>query len=580
MKIVSQESMERIRKRLVKLYGDRAPELLERLHMMIGRYGVGINVVPLTERWTEKDTLLITYADIVQCEGERPLVTLKRFLEKRLPGAFRTVHILPFSPWTSDDGFSVVDYRKVDSRYGDWQDIEALSQSFQMMFDLVLNHCSSESPWFQDFVQGIEPYNHYFINADPEEDHSKVVRPRSSPLLTNVLTRDGEQHVWTTFSADQVDLNWQNPNVLFEFIDILFFYISKGMRIIRLDAVAFLWKRANTSCIHLEETHEIVKLFRDLVDMVAPQTILLTETNVPHEENISYFGQRDEAHMVYQFSLPPLLLYSMLRGTCAELRQWATSLPPLEEGTTFLNFTASHDGIGVRPLHGLLPHEDLEWLVEEVEQRHGHVSMRRTEDGSESPYELNITYASALSHAQDPALGRQRFLCSQAVAVSMRGIPALYFNSLIGTENDLQGVQEHGHFRAINRKRWNKQDVEDLITQEDGNASKIFEAIRALLRRRANYPAFHPDALQETINIGDHVFAFVRIAKDSSQRILCLFNVTAEAQPVLMTTVFAALNWNSKTHHKLRNLADGLFIDHEAETIPLSGYQYCWIATE
>lgn len=580
MKIVSRESLERIRKRLVKLYGERAPELLERLHMMIGRYGVGINVVPLTERWTEKDTLLITYADMVQCEDERPLVTLKRFLEKRLPGTFRTVHILPFSPWTSDDGFSVVDYRKVDSRYGEWQDIEALSQTFQTMFDLVLNHCSSESPWFQDFVQGIQPYNDYFITADPEEDHSKVVRPRPWPLLTKVRTREGEQHVWTTFSADQVDLNWQNPNVLFEFIDILFFYISKGMRIIRLDAVAFLWKQAGTSCIHLEETHEVVKLFRDLVNMVAPQTILLTETNVPHEENISYFGNRDEAHIVYQFSLPPLLLYSLLRGTCAELRQWATSLPPLEEGTTFLNFTASHDGIGVRPLHGLLAQEDLQWLVEEVQQRDGHVSMRRMADGSESPYELNITYASALSDKEDSAVGRQRFLCSQAVAMSMRGIPALYFHSLMGTENDLAGVEEHGHARAINRKKWNEQELEDLITQEDGNASKIFEAIRALLRRRANHPAFHPDAQQEILDIGDSVFAFVRVAKDSSQRVLCLFNVTAEAKPVVMETALSALNWNSETHQKLRNLTHGLFIDHEAECIPLSSYQYCWITTE
>jgi sucrose phosphorylase len=375
-------------------------------------------------------------------------------------------------------------------------------------------------------------------------------------------------------------LNWQNPNVLFEFIDILFFYISKGMRIIRMDAVAFLWKRAGTSCIHLEETHEIVKLFRDLVDMVAPQTILLTETNVPHEENISYFGQRDEAHMVYQFSLPPLLLYSLLRGTCAELRQWATSLPPLEDGTTFLNFTASHDGIGVRPLHGLLPQEDLDWLVDEVDQREGHVSMRRMADGSESPYELNITYASALSHRIDPALGHQRFLCSQAVAMSMRGIPALYLHSLVGAKNDLHGINEHGHFRAINRKRWQEQELEDLITQEDSDASKIFEALRALLRRRANHPAFHPDAPQEILDIGDSVFAVVRIAKDRNQRVLCLFNVTAEVQPVLMTVAFEAVHWNNETHHKLRNLADGLFVDHEAETIPLAAYQYCWIATE
>lgn len=572
--------MERIRKRLVKLYGDRAPELLERLHMMIGRYGVGTNVTPLAERWSEKDAVLITYADMVQQEGERPLATLKRFLEKRLPGAFRTVHILPFSPWTSDDGFSVVDYRKVDSRYGNWEDVEALAQSFQLMFDLVLNHCSAESPWFRDFVGGIEPGKDYFISADPTVDHSQVVRPRPWPLLTKVMTRDGEQHVWTTFSEDQVDLNWQNPNVLFEFIDILFFYISKGMRIIRLDAVAFLWKRLGTSCIHLEETHEMVKLFRDIVDMVAPQTIILTETNVPNEENLSYFGRSDEAHMVYQFSLPPLVLYSLLRGTCVELRQWAESLPELAENTTFLNFTASHDGIGMRPLQGLVSDADLDWLVQEIRARHGLVSTRRMPDGSESPYELNITFASALSEANDPKLGRQRFLCSQAIAMSMRGIPALYFHSLMGTVNDVQGVQAQGHPRAINRKKWDEQELGILLEQEESEASKIFATLRALLRRRGDYPAFHPDAPQEIHSLGDTVFGFLRIAQDGSQRVFCLFNMTSEPQTISMPDLLEALHWKADAHDKLRDLSSGLFIQHEADTHKLEPYAYSWVTTE
>lgn len=129
------------------------------------------------------------------------------------------------------------------------------------MFDLVLNHCSARSSWFKDFIAGIEPARHYFLNMDPKQDYSEVVRPRTSPLLTKTRTIDGEANVWTTFSADQVDLNWCNPEVLFEFIDILMFYISKGMRIVRMDAVAFVWKELGTNCIHLPETHEIVKLF-------------------------------------------------------------------------------------------------------------------------------------------------------------------------------------------------------------------------------------------------------------------------------------------------------------------------------
>ncbi|MFT4639797.1 MAG: glycosidase [Verrucomicrobiales bacterium] len=578
--MVSQESMERIRKRFVRLYGERAPELIERLHMMIGRYGVGIDVAPLNERWTEKDTLLITYADMVQHEGERPVVTLKRFLEKRLHGAFRTVHILPFSPWSSDDGFSVIDYRAVNPNYGEWGDVESLSQSFQLMFDLVLNHCSSQSGWFRDFINGTEPGSGYFIKGDPEADLSEVVRPRPWPLLTKVTTHEGDRHVWTTFSEDQVDLNWENPNVLFEFIDILLFYISKGMRIIRLDAVAYLWKKLGTSCIHLEETHEIVKLLRDIVDMVAPQTIIISETNVPHAENISYLGQRDEAHMVYQFSLPPLLLYSLLRGNCQELRAWALSLPPLAEDTTFLNFTASHDGIGMRPLQGLISDADLSWLVQEITARHGLVSTRRMADGSESPYELNITYASALSDPNDVLLGRQRFLCSQAVAMSMQGIPAIYFHSLMGAPNDLHGVQEKGHSRAINRKKWDELELRTLLNESDGEASIIFESMVGLLRRRADYPAFHPDAGQEILDLGDAVFALIRVAKDTSQRIVCLFNMSREDQMIPKDVVLSQLHWEADTHTKLRDLTTGLFVDHESKSLALAPYQYLWLVTE
>ena len=580
MKMVSQESMERIRKRFVRLYGEQAPQLMERLHMMIGRYGVGLEVTPLTERWTEKDTLLVTYADMIQHGDQRPLVTLKRFLEKHLPGAFRTIHILPFSPWSSDDGFSVIDYRLIAPEYGHWEDIDSLSQSFQLMFDLVLNHCSSQSSWFRDFVNGIQPGNAYFITADPHADLSQVVRPRPWPLLTEVATQAGTHHVWTTFSEDQVDLNWQNPNVFFEFIDLLFFYISKGMKIIRLDSVAYLWKKIGTPCIHLEETHEIVKLIRDIVDMVAPQTMILTETNVPHEENISYLGERDEAHMVYQFSLPPLLLFSLLRGSCRHLRAWAQALPPPAEDTTFINFTASHDGIGIRPLHGLVNEEDVAWLIQEITARHGRVSTRRMPDGSESPYELNITYASALSVADDPKMGRLRFLCSQALALSMPGVPAIYFPSLIGAPNDTHAVEALGHPRAINRKRWNQSELESLLQEPDGHSSQTFQALVSLLRRRTDYPAFHPDAGQEILDVGDEIFALVRISLDSSQRILCLFNMTDHCVALTLGDLLPVLHWDSGTHGKLRDLATGLLIHHLSESLEMTPYQYLWLAAQ
>ena len=325
IKSVSREQLRSVRRRLSLLYGGDAEKLLERLFMMIGRYGVGrYETICNGNRWNENDSVLITYADSLKDSSVgKPLRALDHFSQRHLVGAIRTIHLLPFCPWSSDDGFSVIDYRNVDPDCGDWADVERLGQSFDLMFDLVLNHCSAKSSWFKDFVAGIEPARHYFLDMDPEGDYSAVIRPRTSPLLTPTRTRDGESHVWSTFSADQIDLNWQNPEVLFEFIDILMLYISKGMRIVRLDAVAFLWKKLGTSCIHLEQTHEVVRLFRDIVEIIAPRTILLTETNVPHEENISYFGRGDEAHMIYQFSLPPLLLHGLATGSAHYLTRWA-----------------------------------------------------------------------------------------------------------------------------------------------------------------------------------------------------------------------------------------------------------------
>ncbi len=532
IKSVSREQLRTIRRRLNTLYGGRAEKLLERLFMMIGRYGVG-GIESLTggARWDERDSVLITYADTLRDPGRgSPIGALDDFARSHLKGAVRTIHLLPFYPWSSDDGFSVIDYRAVDEAMGGWAEIERLGRQFDLMFDLVCNHCSAQSSWFKDFVAGIEPARHYFLNMDPALDYSRVVRPRASPLLTPTRTRDGEAQVWTTFSADQVDLNWQNPDVLFEFLDILFLYVSKGMRIVRLDAVAFLWKTLGTSCIHLPETHEIVKLFRDVLEIVAPRTILLTETNVPHEENVSYFGDGDEAHMVYQFSLPPLLLHGLVTGTARHLTRWARELAPPPEGCTFFNFTASHDGVGLRPAEGLLPEAEIAALIRHVEGAGGRISRRAMPDGSERPYELNVTYYSALAAGLEPELGVRRFLCSQALMLSLRGVPGVYIHSLFATENDLEGVEATGIARRINRRKY---PIDQLAAHlKDGPAHAVFERYLKMLRRRASHPAFHPDAEQQVFDLDPELFVHSRISVQRDEVVFCIYNFSARDKTV------------------------------------------------
>ncbi len=568
-----------MRRRLARIYGiEEADILLDRLYRMVGRYGVGSQPSQNGTSLTARDVVLITYADMVKsgCDEQSSLSSLKDFCTARLKGAVSAIHILPFYPWTSDDGFSVVDYREVSEDYGSWDDISKLGEEFDLMFDLVLNHCSSKSPWFKEYVSGVEPGLNYIMEGDPEMDLSMVVRPRSSPLLTPYQTRKGERHVWTTFSADQVDLAWTSPDLLFEFLDIILYYVSIGCKILRLDAVAFLWKKIGTNCLHLPETHQIIKLIRNFLAVAAPDVVILTETNVPHKENISYFGKGDEAHAVYQFSLPPLLLHGLLRGTSEYLTKWAANLAPPPKGCHFLNFTASHDGIGVRPLEGILAQDEILALADEIRKKGGFVSMRRMEDGSESPYELNSTYFSALSDPQKEEQGMARFLCSQAVALAMKGIPAVYFHSLCGTPNDLEGYVETKRNRTVNRKKWDQYELNKLLDDQETLPAQIFSWYARTLRMRAGCPAFHPDAPQEILDFGSDIFAFRRDSIDGGLSVFCLFNFTSRNSKLPEMNLLR----NYFSQGKARDLISGGEINWGKKSfLSLRPFQALWLST-
>ncbi|RLC54282.1 MAG: sugar phosphorylase, partial [Chloroflexota bacterium] len=440
---MSKSIAQRILDHLTFLYGaEQAPALMERLRAILARFRrrnprLAKEHPPPQERLTERDAILITYGDQVTEPGKPPLQTLAEVLEHDVKGVVTTVHVLPFFPYSSDDGFSVVDYTVVNPDFGTWADVERLGRNFRLMFDAVINHISAQSRWFQEFLRGNPEFADYFIVVEEGTDLSQVVRPRALPLLTRVQTAQGEKLVWTTFSADQIDLNYANPDVLLKIIEILLLYVEKGAEIIRLDAIAYLWKKIGTTCIHLEETHRVVKLFRAILDAVAPHVIIITETNVPHEENVSYFGDgTDEAQMVYQFSLPPLVLHAFHSGTAAYLSEWAATLSTPSDSTTFFNFLASHDGIGVRPAEGILSPAEVQALVERTLAHGGYVSYKANPDGSQTVYELNISYFDALSDPNGPEpLDWQvrRFLASQAIMLSLAGVPGIYVHSLFGS---------------------------------------------------------------------------------------------------------------------------------------------------
>jgi len=532
----------RIRDHLAFLYGaEEGSRTWQRLASLLDgfrRRNPGLaSAQPGRPSLDQRDAILIAYGDQFREAGVPPLETLHSVLVETLRRPVSGLHLLPFFPYSSDDGFAVIDYTRVDPALGSWEDVERLAGSFRLMVDAVVNHVSRQSPWFRAFRAGDPEYEDWFIALDPDAPLtwlSQVVRPRALPLLTPVQTAAGPRLVWTTFSADQIDLNYAHPPVLLKMLETLLLYVEKGAGLIRLDAIAYLWKRPGTSCIHLEETHRVVKIMRAVLDAVAPRVVLVTETNVPHEENISYFGQplpgegrTDEAQLVYQFPLPPLLAHSLHTGSARILSRWVGSLHP-PEGAAFFNFAASHDGIGLLPARGLLDEAEIQALVDRTLAHGGRVSLRANPDGSQSVYELNISFFDLLS---DPAgdepreVQAARFVASQAILLALAGVPGIYVHSLLGSRSWQEGVAQTGQNRSINREKLDRARLEAELADSGSLRRLVLDDFRRLLQARASDPAFHPFGGQRVLDAGDAVFALLRTAPDDSSRVICLHNV-------------------------------------------------------
>jgi len=497
--------------------------------------------------WNEEDIVLITYGDSLIEPAEAvadgmkrpPLQTLHQFLHKYCNHAVNNVHILPFFPYSSDDGFSVIDYSVVNQSLGDWEDISKIASEFGLMVDLVINHCSSRSTWFQNFIAQVDPGADYFYTSEPSEELNLVTRPRTSPLLRETETAKGTKHVWCTFSHDQVDFDFTNPKVLIAFIDIIRLYLDHGTRIFRLDAIAFLWKELGTNCINLPQTHEMVRLMRTLIEHAAPHALIITETNIPNQENLTYFGNANEAHSIYNFSLPPLLLNTLVTGDSTYLKNWLMRMPPAQNGTFYFNFIASHDGIGLRPAEGLLSDKEIDQLAYCMQNFGGKVSWRSTPDGKQKPYELNIALIDALQGDMSgpDEYQLERFLCAHTIMFGLEGIPGLYIHSLLGTPNDDDKVLHTGHNRSINRHRWVYDDLVEELDDVHSLHHQVLTQITQLLSIRKAQSAFHPNATQFTLQLCPEIFGYWRQSIDRKQSIFCISNISKEEQTIRLSDI-------------------------------------------
>ena len=482
--------------------------------------------------WSENTILLITYADsISRGLSGKTLNDFGKFYKQYLEKFINSIHFLPFFPSSGDGGFSVKNHNDVDKAYGTWEDIQSLSKKANIMTDLVLNHSSSKGDWYKNFLDDKDPGKNYFYVVDKNYDCSKVVRPRDHDLLTEIELQNKKKFLWCTFSHDQIDLNFKNPDVLLEFIKLILKLSSYGIKIFRLDAVAFIWKQPGTTCLNLSQTHEIIKLLRDIVDQLDKNLIIVTETNLPKQENLSYFGKNDEAHWIYNFSLPPLIVNTFLFEDSVALTKWSMKMPPAQLGNAYLNFIASHDGIGMRPAEGILSDKEIKKMLQRLKKNGSKFSMRKLSNNEEKVYEANISLFNALQFTDSDLKGKfalKRFIAAHCIILAIEGVPAFYFNSLFATKNDEETFANTGVKRNLNRYKWHYSTLVDLIKTNNTIEKNCYEIFKKLISIRKIQPAFHPNATQFTLNLNKNIFAVWRQSRDRKQSIFALTNVSSK----------------------------------------------------
>ena len=481
----------------------------------------------------ESTSLVICYGNSVTDGNKKSLKVFNKFYKKYLKNNFNSVHFLPFYPSSSDSGFAVKDHYKIEPRLGSWKDVKIISKNCNVMADLVINHSSARGLWFSNFLKNKSPGKDYFFTVDKKFNSKKVIRPREHKLLKKIKLFNETKYLWRTFSPDQIDLNFKNPKVLIRFIKIIFNLINNGVRIFRLDAIAYLWKENGNTCINHTNTHNIIKFIRLVCNLLKTECIIITETNLPEKENLSYFGNNDEANWVYNFSLAPILVYSLLFEDSNKITKWSKNFPIAKLNNNYLNFIASHDGIGMRPIEGILSANTQKKFLSRLKKNGGEFSYRKVQGVRKKVYEANITLFNAFKYSdfdKSGIFGFERYMAAHTIMISFDGIPAIYFNSMFGNSNDNSKYIISGNKRDLNRYRWNKDKIEDHLKDQNSKQNKYYKNMSNILAIRSKQKAFHPNAIRKTLKLGDNFFGLKRVSTDNKQSIYCITNMTSKLQ--------------------------------------------------
>ncbi len=524
----------------------------------------------------QQDVLLITYADTINSQNKKPLVVLYEFLKTYIKNSINIIHILPFYPSSSDGGFAVTDFFNIDSKYGSWSDLKKISNDYKIMSDIVLNHASAQSKWFHNFLNNKGEGKDFFLQYNKDIDIKNVTRARSHKLIQKYDTVNGKKYLWCTFSRDQVDFDFKNQKVLMVFIKLILFLQKKGVTFFRFDAVAFIWKRLETSCINLDQTHAIVRLFRTILNFTNKNCKIVTETNLPFHENFSYFGNSDEANIIYNFSLAPLIINTLVKGNSAVFRRWSMSMPPAKDNNCYLNFLATHDGIGLRPLEGILKNKDLRILLNTLKKFGSKFTFRKTKNNKKAIYEANISlfdcFLGTINGKDDFAY--DRFYSAHAIMLSFEGLPAIYIHSLFGTRNNFDLLKKTKLNRSINRSSYCYDHLKKILQNTDSHGYKVYKNILNLIDIRKKQTAFHPNATQYTLNLGNNFFGIWRQSIDRKQSIFAIYNVTNKYQKLKINklNILNLENWTDLISFKKLE-AKKVFFYFEP-------YQFIWVTNK
>lgn len=426
--------------------------------------------------------MLISYPD---CIGSG-LRDLKAVLDTDFKGLFGGLHLLPFFPSTADRGFSPTTYQEVDPRFGDWNDLMELGETYYLMYDYMINHVSSESVAFKDFIEKKDAsiyrdffirYKDFWTNGMPtEQDLAILYRRKQIPWIT-VRFKDGsEENLWTTFSDSQIDLNQRSPVVQQFHKDNIAFLASHGGTLIRLDAVAYASKREGTNCFFVEP--EIWELFERCDDILTGTgSVVLPEI---HE---NYFLQQkveQKGYYVYDFQLPMLILNALYFEKSQYLKNWL-KICPKKQFTTL----DTHDGIGVVDARYLMPDDELLAtrarcfaLNPDVHAMYARAGIKLDLDKFDT-YQINCTYYSACG-ADD-----QKYYIARAIQFFAPGIPQVYYVGLLAGENDFELYHRTHLNRDVNRSHYSLEDVAKNLERP------IVQRLMKLMHLRNTHPAFN-----------------------------------------------------------------------------------------